>query len=567
MKRYIAITIGPVVDLLLSARKTRELWAGSYLLSYIMRETLCKLTVTHKEQILLPSPKQLNNHQENGAGLYPDRIYFEANSMTCGQVTCLIDEVLAKLSRQVHTYFQSLEGTYIDGKKTLVDPSFTYENTFKYFKSYFKIYVMGIEVDINDTSEENNIIKKISAQCDTQDLTNKVILDENLVNKEGLTPLKLFLHAINNSFLFEDGFDLTKKRFDSLIEIAARELKYQDQVKYQKALDFFQKNNDSDEDEALLAGFEENFKKDFKDYHKYIAIIHADGDNVGQIISAIGNDVQSIKGFSDKMLSFAQKATNKIIDYGGSPVYSGGDDLLFFAPVAINKTDKLSNRQTIFDLIASLDKVFKEEIKDNYDSIVQRIWEKNNTNNPLKLPTMSYGVSITYYKFPLYEARNLSYEMLSQAKSLTNDKNAVRVTFQKHSGQQMTFSIPKTSKLQVQLWKTFLELVKVNNNNGAFLNSFTYKLDYLKSILSEIAHDRHRLQCFFENNFNENYKSNQSFYNSLQDFIHALSLHYGNVNTVDGLLAGEVRDLLYGTLRLINFTKLDSKKKKENEIL
>jgi len=37
---YIALTIGPIYKTLSSAKKTRELWGGSYLFSYIMKQII-----------------------------------------------------------------------------------------------------------------------------------------------------------------------------------------------------------------------------------------------------------------------------------------------------------------------------------------------------------------------------------------------------------------------------------------------------------------------------------------------------------------------------------------------
>ncbi|MEL7065301.1 MAG: type III-B CRISPR-associated protein Cas10/Cmr2, partial [Bacteroidota bacterium] len=65
--RYIALTIGPVVPTLTSARKTRELWAASYIFSWIMKQVARELKKDPKRQFVLP-------YQEEDLGVYQDHV-------------------------------------------------------------------------------------------------------------------------------------------------------------------------------------------------------------------------------------------------------------------------------------------------------------------------------------------------------------------------------------------------------------------------------------------------------------------------------------------------------------
>ncbi|MFW2427635.1 type III-B CRISPR-associated protein Cas10/Cmr2, partial [Aliarcobacter butzleri] len=40
--KYIALTIGPIYKTLKNSKKTRELWGGSYIFSYIMKQIILK---------------------------------------------------------------------------------------------------------------------------------------------------------------------------------------------------------------------------------------------------------------------------------------------------------------------------------------------------------------------------------------------------------------------------------------------------------------------------------------------------------------------------------------------
>ena len=69
---YTAITIGPIIDTLNAARKTRELWGASYLFSYIIKQIVIELK-TQSVSILLPEFDDNKNYENCiGSGLFPD---------------------------------------------------------------------------------------------------------------------------------------------------------------------------------------------------------------------------------------------------------------------------------------------------------------------------------------------------------------------------------------------------------------------------------------------------------------------------------------------------------------
>ena len=53
-KTYIAITIGPVVRTLMLTKKTRELWAASYLFSWIMKQLASELRKDPQRVFIMP---------------------------------------------------------------------------------------------------------------------------------------------------------------------------------------------------------------------------------------------------------------------------------------------------------------------------------------------------------------------------------------------------------------------------------------------------------------------------------------------------------------------------------
>lgn len=68
------------------------------------------------------------------------------------------------------------------------------------------------------------------------------------------------------------------------------------------------------------------------DPNPYLAVLVADGDRIGQILSRM-ESVEEHQQFSRKLSQFATEASRIVNEYNGVLVYSGGDDVLAFLPV------------------------------------------------------------------------------------------------------------------------------------------------------------------------------------------------------------------------------------------
>ncbi|NQN49538.1 type III-B CRISPR-associated protein Cas10/Cmr2 [Streptococcus suis] len=147
---------------------------------------------------------------------------------------------------------------------------------------------------------------------------------------------------------------------------------------------------------------------------KYYAIIQADGDGVGKYIGNLTTN-QDIKDFSKKMFDYASGLTEVVKAYGASLIYAGGDDLLVLAPM------EQPEGRTIFGLCKEINAAFREAFDDRV--------------------SISFGVSIFYYKYPLYEAfKNAQYQLFGQAKQVEG-KKCISPYLQKHSGQSVQLLI------------------------------------------------------------------------------------------------------------------------------
>lgn len=282
----------------------------------------------------------------------------------------------------------------------------------------------------------------------------------------------------------------------------------------------------NEEDDNSVEEFIENQEK-IRNFHKYIAIIQADGDNVGKIIQRIGKEPEAIKAFSKKLMGFSMAASEIVWNYGGSPVYMGGDDMLFFAPL-------ICNGKNILHLIEELDEKFNKSFNEEIKATIGN-----------QVPSVSFGISLSYYKFPLNEAKTMAFEALFHEIKTSPDKNAVNIKFRKHSGQMHERLIKKHDRT---VWKKIIEFINFGTEDDSFLNSFTNKLRLQEEVLfSKIADVHIKLEYYFKNNFNENYEAHKAYYQKIAELITDINKSKTNNNTAI--------ELLYSVLKFTHFLR------------
>lgn len=193
---------------------------------------------------------------------------------------------------------------------------------------------------------------------------------------------------------------------------------------------------------------------------KYFAVVNADGDGMGKALEHIPNE--NLREFSKQLFGHASEAAEKIKQFGGMTIYAGGDDLLFLAPIVGR------NGQTIFALC--------DELRKGFHQIMSKACTP--------VPTLSFGISVQYYKFPLYEAMNISREMLDASKNGEYDKNATSINVQKHSGQSIKFYI---SNEKLEKLNGLLEIENAKGNAEKVLHSIIYSVEEFKPLYKQMV--------------------------------------------------------------------------------
>jgi len=551
MKNYCGITIGPIGSTFEQARKTRELWAGSYLFSYLMRHLIKALQEElglEPTQILIPYVKQVNGKDllagKLGAGLFPDRCVFELPQGKSfeSHVLPAINQVKQALAKHLAEHINARQGYLSKNGYAPKNFALNKAEATAYFMQYFKVYALAQEH--TEGAKPGHIVKSLFDQLDVLELQPQFNTLENHPYLQYFLTTSSFTADQEGqknriSFLKQDaGIDAS--RFESGIEIAAADLlgdeqdqePIKGQVDVRKALQTFIREQDEAKEPGatgdvgdLIAWLKERFNEKVKTYHKYLAIVQLDGDKFGQYIAQLP-DQAAYQAFTKALAQFNLQALALIENYGGQAVFLGGDDALFFAPLR-------HDTQTLFDLVTQLDNAFESciaQVPGNHAS-----------------PTLSYGMALYYYKQPLTEALEKAIEQLYKAKAHSPDKNAVALFIQKHSGQQFALTLGKGSQ-NGALYSTFKSLLQNIVSGQDLLSAVAYTLQQNQALLQLIGQDKERLQSFFANQFNEAVHkkgTSQQFLQHLQVLIHTI---YSTVTKEN-----ERAQVLYNCLRTIKF--------------
>jgi len=452
MSKYLFLfSISPVQSFISQARKTRDLFAGSILLSNFVKEQINFLKSKEPEvEVIFP-----NNVQSKSL---PNRFVVKISAESGRHIS--------ELGRALQENFQEILEKEFDKLSQKVAIGSNKDIYFKQVSNTFDTYWAAIELKDNYkecylTLEKihaaaKNIkrfkqIKEQGRKCSLCGERNAyfygdkkvpVFIDENSAIK---------IHNSNNSNIM-----FTKKealctvcaikrfqevRFPSIAEIALRDTIPESDFKkihentelfYDENLTkrFFEKNNISKErlQEIKKTRNEILNARDLKSSQlpKYYALIMFDGDNMGKLLAGeYLRDKSKLEEFHKSLseaLSENAENAKDIVDRCGKTVYAGGDDFLGFVSL-----------KNLMPTLKELREEFKKTVNGKLSDMV---------NQEI---TMSAGIAIAHYKTPLKTVLDWARTMEKEAKEF-GGRDAFAIAVLKHSGE-----IHKT------VWKWFDE--------------------------------------------------------------------------------------------------------------
>lgn len=136
----------------------------------------------------------------------------------------------------------------------------------------------------------------------------------------------------------------------------------------------------------------------------YLAIVKADGDKMGKAISTL-TTIEGHQNFSDELAAFACQAREIVKKHDGACVYAGGDDVLALLPLETCLTCARKLADSFADSFAKTKEALKEEDH----------------------PTLSVGIAVGHFLEPLEDLLRFADEAERMAKEPDRDGLAVVV--------------------------------------------------------------------------------------------------------------------------------------------
>jgi len=310
MSNYLfTLTITPVQSFISQARKTKDLFAGSEILSNLVKETLKQFDT---KEIIFP---QNSDFTSNKFVLVLKRTEEE------------IRKLGEKLEEFIHNEFYNLGADILLNREDTTVDLDLFQNHFKpQLCNFFQVFWVAVELKEDDY-------------------------------KKSYRKLEQNLGAVKNLRTFEQLAQISGRKCSVCGE--RNGLFYNREKPHAFMLDKAIKinTNQIEEQESLCAVcFTKRFypnsqhfdsTQEIKNDKGYYALIHFDIDNMGEELSKLNKDEQI--ALSQKLGAFAYKA-REIVSKKNT-IYTGGDDFLGFVEL-----DKL------FDTISKITDIFKETI-------------------------------------------------------------------------------------------------------------------------------------------------------------------------------------------------------------
>lgn len=423
-KSLLLFSIGPVQSFISTARKKKDLWSGSYILSYLAEQIISYLLNDQKVQLIFPArnKESLDSHFKN-----PNTVKIASipNRILCKVEMGTEDtkELAKKLEFIVKEAFQNLclscVATFFkEYKKYQNDfiPEITLEQLSNFLEIFWAIEPLGSDKDFKEA--RNRIEQRLSAIKNNRFYTQ--------TSQSGYV-CTMCGQQSQITELTNKSKSFNKKIFNSISTFkinTTEEPKFKEQEKLcsiclskRLAFDYFKKIRSHSANNSFQSFPSTIVIADNTDYY---AVLMMDGDDMGKIFSN-SQTADEHRKISQQLERFALFKVPEIIKkHEGVLIYAGGDDVLAFLPV-----------KNALTAAAELRKAFSDPI--------------NGLGNQA---TSSMGMVIAHEKAPLQQVLNNVRKMEAIAKEYINPvnkekrKNAFALAIHTHGGEIRQIVLP-----------------------------------------------------------------------------------------------------------------------------
>ncbi|MDA3895226.1 MAG: type III-B CRISPR-associated protein Cas10/Cmr2 [Desulfobacteraceae bacterium] len=451
MKKYlIQISIGPVQDFIASARKLRDLWFGSHILSELSK-TVARSMKEQGATLIFPYISANNDLEKNSSLIVANKIFAELES------DLPPSEVIANAKKAWAEHRQEYADTALENitkiKKIKINESL-YKRQIADSGEFFAAWVEYSQ----DYKEAKTKLERLMAG-------RKNLREFNAPAWDGTGTPKNSLDGIREAVTGEDqdeviGLIKKNERLDTLgcikrfAPLASGQKKHFDDLSKVALIPWLIGLKKTDHT-GFLTKFINNFNPGGKDQHpipditdekysecffyetkklkqagafedyialkrilgepqKYACILIGDGDNMGNALGLI-ETADGHRTFTKHLGEFAKTVEKTIEKFDGSLIYAGGDDVMAYVPI-----------HTIIDCADAIRKEFAESMKIIFNTL-------GLSGTP---PTFSVGAAIVHHSMPLDQALNAARKAEGIAKDV-NEKNALAIIRQKRSSGEL----------------------------------------------------------------------------------------------------------------------------------
>lgn len=466
-KQLLAISIGPVQDFIATARKTRDLWFGSHVLSEISKAAARVLK--EEGELIYPSFSKdedwddINNNAANKILIQLDQ-NLDARSLAEKAKRAAIqrwqefaEEALAQAQKssgrvidmelweeqvrgedviEFYAAWVPIRGTYAEARKR-VDRLLAGRKNLRDFqpaKGRFGKIKSSLDGARESVFQDDTMVGFPTKKSDGKMIKEREHLDAiGLVKRYGgqsrpyLSVIQLAVDPWIRGIIRSKDV-VVQERWEQVKNLCEK-TKIAEPISpnsypyfpYDGSLFFPSRLEALAAEKGLtqeITPLKEKLKKLYQRVqqpHPYMAVLSADGDHMGQTLSMI-KDMKGHQLFSQALSRFAREARNIVENsrenFTGVLVYSGGDDVLAFLPMdwALDVARKMH---------------------DYFEEITGEVLQRLSLEKTVK-PTLSVGIAIGHCLEPLEDLLNMARAAEKEAKG--TERNGLAIFLQTRNG-------------------------------------------------------------------------------------------------------------------------------------
>jgi CRISPR-associated protein Cmr2 len=500
-----------VQDFIATARRSRDLWYGSWLLSELSKAVAKHIADTYGfDRLIFPHPQKPESLAPNSPFNVPNRIVARLEQLDEAEAEKIHQALLSRLQDLQQEAFAKIEGPLSDQDLAIhqimdlpefywVTVPFSGDNDYAQARDKAEAYLSARKNTRNFQQSVGAYVPKSSLDGIRESVIPESAYPEKRdsvdLRDRKIRELFHYYHARQAERL--SGLDLLKRlgrgddepNFPSTSDLAAEPLfsrfgnhaptKKNEIIKeiksflVEKEIDpkdisedaalvfesrLFEYLPDKREQEEARKMLEKLLEKHFGNHrpNPYYALLIADGDNMGRLIDS-KKHIEEHQALSETLSGFAEKVPDIIKEYDGTCIYAGGEDILAYLPL-----------HTALDCAQALEKSFESKMK----GFVIKDDKIGNI-----LPTLSGGIVIAHHLTPLSEIVNIAHRAEKEAK-LQPGKNGLAIILNKRSGAE---------RLICGKWPVLIERLLTLTSfikNGWISGGAAYELQQLDNDLS-----------------------------------------------------------------------------------